>query len=352
MAVIPIGRLADSISGEPLQFTGVWDHYLRSGLIYPTKLERLQAALGSIQRDWSKLVSAPADIFQFHFATHGAGIARSVCAFRDTDETYVAQHAASTGGSHGVEECVKSHVRMAGEDGGAGFLSMYYRPENRWPARMAESLNGAHPSRLTASTTQAYLVRQFTRSHARSPMEWRSEEAAGLTDDEVVRLAIAAIGPLRVAALGIGEHSLGLAGLRARYEQAGLHRSRRVLGAWRDGALAGIALCHASGVPMNFSYLCRRVEILVHPEAPDRGSIVRELARASIGLVEGRGDPVCVLLIHESDAEDAVAGGFEATGRRYSRTIWARENEAGWPSIWHELERIYDIRARVARGRS
>src|SRR5207245_935115 len=144
-----------------------------------------------------------------------------------------------------------------------------------------------------------------------------------------------AIGAITAAALGLRYHTRDSQALHNRYVRAGLDRSQQVLGVWQDGVLAGIALRHAASVPLNFSFLCHRTEIIIHPDASNRADLVRDLARAAIRAASQGRQPVppYTLLIDEIDVAAAVQGGFQSTGTHYCRGIWKREGTAGWPSI-------------------
>jgi hypothetical protein len=126
-----------------------------------------------------------------------------------------------------------------------------------------------------------------------------------------------------------------------RSSRFGTRRERKTLGAFRDGALVGVALCHVSGFPMNFGFLRNRVEILVHPEAPHHAGVVRDLARAAIRRAALCQEAVCTLLRDPEDAQAAVAGSFVTAGKPHNRILWGRENEQGWSSSATAFERWY-----------
>ncbi len=322
-------------------FTAIWEHYLTSGFLYPAKLERLEPALDLIRSGWPLLLAAPPEVFQLHLARKNGKIASSVCAFRDTDNTYVVQHAVSSGQPLLMLACLRSCWATITADPEFEFARMFFRPQNRWPARLVRSIAAALPRHLSALTTQDYLVCRPQEVEATIPPAVGVEEVAETAGPEVVSLATAAVGALRTASLGIGKHPLSLPAVQTRYANAGLSRGCRVLGVVRDGALAGVACCYWTSVPMNFSFLCSRVELLVHPESPDRASVVRELARAAIHEAALRGDPLCTLVIDAADVPAAVAGGFEVSGKQYSSFFWGRENEHGSPSVFRALDNLY-----------
>ncbi len=339
MAVISTDRVHITARGKQLNFSTIWEHYLDAGFIYPAKLERLGPVLASIQQGWPHLLAASKEIFQFHFAADGSGIRNSICAFRDTDETYVIQHAVSNGQPLSMLEGIVSLHHAIRADPTVGCLGWYFRPENRWPSRLVRTINDVFPASLTTSTTRAYLVCEPGKVEPFLPRLGPLEEAPD--DLEVEQFLVPIVGDLRVRSLGVNRHPLNLAHLDDLYDRAGLQRARSVVGVRRDAVLAGVALCYASNIPMNFSLLCNRVEIHVRPDVPDRFTVIRDLAAASIRNAARRGQPISTLLIDANDVPAALAGGFETTGKQYASVIWARESAEGWPSILYSLDRMY-----------
>jgi hypothetical protein len=334
-----------------VDFAAVWEHYRLARFLYPEKLARLKPVIGRIRSGWPTLLDAPADIFQLHLACSGRKILSSVCAFRDTDETFVLQHAVSQDQPWHMIDCIQSLTAAMGDDPVARFVSMYFRPENRWPDRFVRTVRDVHPTELTGLSKRGYLVCNLGGSIGIPRFPAKVEEVGEDASPEVTSIATACLDHLQVAASGLGARQHDLKALGERYSRFGLRRERKILGAFRDGALAGVALCYASGFPMNFSLLCSRVEILVHPEAPDRAEVVRDLARAAFREAALRQEAVCTLLIDPEDAQAAVAGGFNNTGKQYRCFLWRRENEQGWPSCSAAFERWYArIKQRHARS--
>jgi hypothetical protein len=334
-----------------VDFAAIWEHYRSANFLYPAKLQRLEPLMDRISKGWPTLLAAPADIFQLHLARKNGKILSSICAFRDTDQTYVLQHAVSEDQPWHMIDCIQSMTAAMGEDPEVRFVSMYYRPENRWPVRFVRTVTDVHPPRLTRTKTQEYLICRPMNATRDQPFHAEVEELGDEANLEVANIAIASLGHLQSAASGFGTDHHDSRVLRERYAEFGLLRERKLWGAFRDGALAGVALCHVSGIPMNFSFLCGRVEILVHPRAPDRANVVRDLASAAIREAALRKEPICALLVETADAPAAIAGGFNPTGKRYSNLLWARENEQGWHSCAAAFERWYArIRQRYARA--
>jgi hypothetical protein len=332
-------------------FTAIWDHYLRANFVYPAKLERLERALPSIRAGWPLLLTAPAEVFQAHAAWEDGQVLSSIAAFRDTEGTYVIEHAASVGRADLMLACILSCLATIDADPEFQQARMYFRPENRWPARAAQAIAQAiGPYRATLDE-RAYLVcnpAQRPPSPSMANADFTVVDLAQEDYPEALALVVETMGAQHARALGFSPSALAhrtmdptLSGLNARYLATGLRRTRRLLALYEDGALAGLALCHMASIVMNFSYLCSRAELVVHPHAPRRARIVTRLAGAALAEAGARGDPFTALLVRADDAPAACAAGYTDTHHPYAALTWAREDGSGAPSASRGVEALY-----------
>lgn len=355
MALTYLGDTASPVISGRGAFEEIWAHYESAHFIYPAKMQRLMPALRLIETGWPLLLEADADLFQFHAAKQEGKIVSSVCAFRDTHDTYVFQHAASAGQPLAMIACIRAGLAQINSDPTFACARIYYRPENRWPARTARAIARAIGPDHSTYELHDYLFAKpsnAARGAERAEAGLRIRELLPSEQDLAIALARRAVGRLRARALGFDHPDLTLHTLNTRWLAAGLRRVRRVLVVEQYGALAGLALCHASSVPINFSFLCSRTELLIHPDAIDRGRLVTALARASLAEARSRGDPYAVMLTHPDDTAAAVNGGYQATQKQYASFIWARENEYGAPSAIAGVDGLYEpIAGRMRNAR-
>jgi hypothetical protein len=348
-------------------FAAIWDHYLRAKFIYTAKLERLERALPSIRAGWPQLLTAPADVFHTHAAWEDGQMVSSIAAFRDTDGTYVIEHAASAGRANLMMACVLSCLATIDADPQFHHARMYFRPENRWPARAAQAIADAIGPFHATFDERAFLVCDPARRAGCVSKPNGDLTVVDLTPDrygEALALLIETMGASHASALGFTPEALAsgtldptLIGLNARYLSAGLRRTRRLLAIYQDGVLAGLALCHTASVVMNFSYLCSRTELVAHPQAPNRAQMITRLAEAALAEARARGDPYTALLVRADDAPAACAAGYTDTHHPYAALTWAREDASGAPSASRGVESLYGralgrLRQRFDTGRS
>jgi hypothetical protein len=344
-------------------FAAVWEHYVSTGFIYPAKLERLERALPSIQAGWPLLLAAPAPLFQLHAAWKDGHMLSSIAAFRDAPGAFVIEHAASSDPEL-MLACIRSCLSAINGDPEFAYARMYFRPENRWPARAAQAIAAAIGPDRAALDVRSYLVcapdrplpaSAATREARRlpTPQDLPSEDV-----ERATALLVETIGAHRASALGFAvdgpSHAAAdvtLRHLNTRYLAAGLRRTRRLLAIYTDGALVGLALCHAASVVMNFSYLCSRTEVVAHPRAPNRAQIITRLAEGAIAEARARGDPYTAMLVSAADAPAACAAGYVDTHHPYAELTWARENSEGAPSAIRAVESVYGTALRRLHDR-
>lgn len=349
-ALAPAGRTPATVS-----FDALWAHYRETGYLYEEKAERLRPYMARIRRDWPRLMRGPSDLFQLNVGLRGERISATHALFRDTPRTMSMQHASSLGDPAAMLACIRAGLRGHAETG-CVFLSTSFRPENRWTSRLVRVLNQAHPAEHGDTLTRAFLVARPVPDGGTGlpPGVRRLESREG---DAAVRLAARALGELRASALDLeaGEGPR-LPDLSARYEAVGLCRERRIWGAQRDGALAGLALRY-SGSPVNSGLLCQRAEILVAPEldAGDAAEVVRDLA-LTLRRRATAGDAQIPLLVAEAHASAAAAAGFTSTGRQYSHALWdmrcgPEHGLAGLNAFYERVRRSADrLQRRRARA--
>lgn len=381
-------------------FEAIWDHYLRTRFIYPAKLERIEQALPTIRAGWPLLLRTKHELFQIHAAweatqtppekphttpsadsmSTGADtesqawvVSSSIATFRDTDDTYVIQHAASRNTSLMLRSIIQCLERI-NTDPSFMYNRMYYRTENAWPKRVTEVIEAASPPELTGRYDQAYLIAPFDAVVKPDDARDGSGDAAeveakrvGLrlrhmrADDaeaahQIVLEATGssvvteALGFTRSALLNpshaVRTDALHLVDLNLQFLKSGLRRTRRGLMVEMGQQPVGIALQYFGAVPMNFSFLDTRIEIHVSPRLPEsaREQVVRQLASASLYAARVHGDPVAAVLVDKRDRTAVASAGFHDTGKSYASFLWQRENADGAPA---GPSGIYELYHRV-----
>lgn len=328
--------------GSRLSFAELWAHYEQAQFLYPAKLDYLLPLKAQIGQVWTRLLEAPAGLFQAHFSRVRGDVVSSVSAVRDTDDRFIIQHAASVTHPELLVECLLS-ITTAMCSSTARTACIYYRPANKWPARLRKTVGARQPSALQDQTVQEYL----TARPVSAPWPRGVELLDGSLPSAALHLMRAKWGALRLDSLGFRDGRSGLNVTSDAYADAGLRRERRVLGVVREERLAGLAVIHLGTFPLNLSFLCNRVEIVVAPDAPERNIIACALLVAAQNIFTEARLPFCTALVDAEEIPAAVAAGFTAKGRQYANFLWAKEDERGYPSSAIAVSEWYSVLSRL-----
>lgn len=112
--IVPITNDGTPYDPHDIDLAAIWEHYRSANFLYPAKLQRLEPLMDRISKGWPALLAAPADIFQLHLARKNRKILSSICAFRDTGQTYVLQHAVSEDQPWHMIDCIQSMTAARG----------------------------------------------------------------------------------------------------------------------------------------------------------------------------------------------------------------------------------------------
>lgn len=334
----------DSSASVRVSFETLWEHYLRTQFLYPTKLEKLAPFQSQITRLWPRLLECSGQVFQVHCAAQGGEVASSLSCFRDTARRFVIQHAASALHPDLLIECLLS-MTVSLSQTAADYFIMYYRDSKRWPSRIARLLSARQGSGACYSLMQDYL-------HAEAAhCDWPAnvERVAGELPDEALTLLMNQWGALRMKSLGLECIERGQ--LQGLFQGAGLSRNQRILIATESGRVAGVAVLHMGSSPINLSLLCNRVEVAI-AESADQPQITTSLLQAARRAFAEDGIPHFTCLLRPDDAGTTIKG-YHATGRQYASFLWSRDLNHGFASTAIALARWFEtLGERKARTRA
>jgi hypothetical protein len=301
-----------------------------------------------VRDNWRRLLQAGDSLL--HVLTAGSpdeGYA-SVVVWRTTHDSWMWQHLVCE------ENPIRSRAVMLGGlircmRGAIGESQQnWFRPENRFPARVFGSIEESLGPALSSVRRHLYFAvpRLDGRLHAIAacaPHRARTVHVVPFDasrQEPLCRLAARARGGVYVAAEAL-DTDVDLHRVDSLYRSVGLRRTRQVWLAYRGGAEqpVGAVLAYRGPLGLNFSFLENRCDLLLDPElSPLDAALVSEslMAAALPAYADFELDDIPVV------ADEAAAPALRALGgeflRNYCQGIWLKD---GQPQLYRHVDRFY-----------
>lgn len=310
--------------------------YSRAGFLYPAKLQRLAPYLSLIRENWRKaLCGGERILMMFTHHDDQVNAASAISTWRSTNRGWVSQHLVSDSSSPlSTRSVLLGAQRTKIERGDDDSQQNWFRPENRFPARVFGSVQSSlgeeyaavrpysmftvgRKTRLAHTTSDVRIVR-YEESHAAS-LVWLASSAEGATFLRAEELA--------------SDPQLKLAG--DIYASLGLHRSRSIWLAYEPNRNEPVAavLAYRGPLGMNFSFLENRCHLILHPSATPIAAVTAVaplLEAARLAYEDFELDEIPIV------APAAYAAALTQAGldfvRNYNQSIWMREAFEAWYS--------------------
>lgn len=312
--------------------------YERTGFLYPEKASRLRPHLGIVLNNWRKMLRAGDSLL--YILTAGdtqAGMA-SLAVWRTAPHGWMSQHLVSDN-----NPLASRAVMLAAAAGkilqGIDDAQNWFRPENRFPARVFGSMVYTIGDSLCSVQRHSYFalprgLKLSSNSRVRAIPYDPSQKQALST------IASAARGSVYVAA----EDLLGDVELKTvdeMYRSVGLRRTRSVWLAYQGtrSEPVGAAIAYRGPLGINFSYLENRCDLLLHPTLPssDVPYAITALLNASSAAYNNFELTEIPLIADEMATEVLVKLGAEFL-RHYCQGIWLK---AGHQGFYQHVDAFY-----------
>jgi len=250
----------------------LWRFFFETGFIYPDKYRLFQKNKESIKQTYKKLYIETPEISR-HFICQDKGcIHAHVAMLRFYNNAWlIHHHAASKSGNKRAGLVVLNQIGRFINDSHRlrslhmQFIFCYYRPENRFPARVFGG--SAH----NIANRQACSLDTFTYYHFRSSMGSRAKLAAPWrlvkTDkDDLLQLERhyqRSSGGLMLKALNLEPEAEHLGSLVSAYTQKGFMRGRYLVSLKRGKALKAIFVLNIADFGLNLSDLTNSITAII-----------------------------------------------------------------------------------------
>jgi hypothetical protein len=313
--------------------------YQRTGFLYPEKAARLRPQWARIRENWRRMMRGRDPLLSVLSAGDRAEGRASLAVWRTTLNGWVLQHLVSENNplASGAVMLACGAMSLNGTDTSG---QNWFRPENRFPARvfgsMVQSVGGdyssvqrrsyvALPRRLTLAKTGNITVVPFDASHKQALCVFAAAER----------------GDVYVA----GEDLSGDVNCEAideLYRQVGLRRNRRVwlaYGKHKDEPI-GAVIAYRGPLGINFSYLENRCDLLIskHLAPAEVSDVACSLLSACTASYQDFELDEIPVIADERTAHALVKVGANFV-RNYFQGIWLR---GGYTRFYRHIEAFYE----------
>jgi hypothetical protein len=330
------------IEVNALSVDALFDLYERTRFLYPAKREKLAPVWTVVKGNWERLRKAGELLLSSMSVTdHSTGALSSITKWRSSRYGWLIQHLVSDGNPLGTRAVMNGAIAaayVAGRDRG---YQNWFRPDNRFPARVFGTLPSATAPQLAA--VHPLRLWNLGRHIAQPACPGGEIHRVRPADDlgNVMELMSLSRGPLWPVIEEM-QTDLELNSVNLLYHLVGLSRYRRVWVAVPRGSSRPVmaAAAYRGPLGMNFSFLENRCELIVAPDADPRQ--VEALAPALLGAVAGayRDFELSYIPVVSCDTGSEVLTQAGAHWmRNYSQSVWTHE---ACPDFYRHINNIYE----------
>jgi hypothetical protein len=321
--------------------------YERTGFLYPEKAARLRPHLGLVLKNWQKMLRAGESLLYILTAGDEAEGMASLAVWRTVPHGWVSQHLVSDNNpfaSRAVMLAAAAEKILRGTDDAQN----WFRPENRFPARVFGSMVSTIGESLCSVQRHGYFALprslKFSCSSRIRAVPYDPSQQQALS-----MIASATRGGIYIA----GEDLLGDVGLQSvddMYRSVGLRRTRSVWLAYPGtrSEPVGAAIVYRGPLGINFSYLENRCDLLLHPTLPvlEVPNVIASLLSVLPAAYDDFELTEIPLIVDEMATEALVKFGAEFL-RHYCQGIWLK---AGHQGFYQHVDGFYtNLLARASR---
>ena len=335
----PLSHVESELQVNALGVSELFALYERAGFLYPAKAARLTPHLRIVQENWRRLLQAGESLVYVLTAGDPREDCASVAIWRTTRDSWVWQHLVCKGNPLQSRAVMLGGVLRCSRLGLGECQQNWFRPENRFPARIFGSMGQSVGKSLASVQTHMYfgVPRRAPLHSARSveivPYDHSHHEA-------LCAVATLARGSVYVAAEEL-DRDVELQAVEGLYRRVGLRRSRHVWLAYRAGSdeALGAAVAYRGPLGLNFSFIENRCDLLLNPQLSDA-----DAADVTAGLIDASRAAYADFELDEIPvaAENAAAPALRALGgqflRNYCQGIWLKD---GQPLLYDHVDRFY-----------
>jgi hypothetical protein len=324
-----------------LSVDALFDLYERTRFLYPAKREKLAPVWPIVKSNWQRLRRAGELLLSsMSVADPVTGALSSITKWRTSRYGWLIQHLVSDGNPTGTRAVMNGAIAAAYVGGRDRGYQNWFRPNNRFPARVFGTLPTATgPERSAVHPLRLWNLGRNVPSAACDGEVHRArvgEDIAGLM--EITSRSRGPLWPIIEEFASDPE----LNSVNQLYQLVGLSRYRRVWIATSSNSDRPVmaAAAYRGPLGMNFSFLENRCELIVAPDADPRE--ISDLAPALLAAAaEAYRDfelPY-IPVVACASANQALTDAGAHWVRDYSQSVWTHD---ACPDFYRHINRIYE----------
>jgi hypothetical protein len=322
--------------------------YERTGFLYPDKAARLTPHIEQVKENWRRMFCGGESLLYVLTAGDQERGRASLAVWRTTHQGWMSQHLVSENNPYASRAVMLAGSAASILKGVDESYQNWFRPENRFPARVFGSMVQTIGESLSSVQRHSYFF--LPKSLALPYVGGVRIVAYNSSHKEALcAVASAARGKVYVAA----EELAGDVEFRAideLYRRVGLRRTRHVWLAYKGNKEepVGAAIAYRGPLGLNFSYLENRCDLVLHPNLPESdalGVVTSLLKASSVAYRDFELDEIPV--ITDQIAVPALLKLGAEFVRHYCQGIWLKD---GNPRFYKHVDQFYSkLLARAER---
>jgi hypothetical protein len=324
-----------------LSVDALFDLYERTHFIYPAKREKLAPVWPVVKRNWQSLRKAGELLLSsMSVADPATGAVSSITKWRTSRYGWLIQHLVSDGNPLGTRAVMNGAIMAAYAAGLDRGYQNWFRPDNRFPARVFGTLpSSTGPDQSAVHPLRLWNLDRRLPSTACDGEIYRARVGGDIT--ALVEMAAQSRGTLWPVIEELGSDP-ELNSVDQLYRLVGLSRYRRVWMATANGTDRPVmaAVAYRGPLGMNFSFLENRCELIVTPGADPAQITALAPALLAAAAEAYRDFELPYIPVVACDAANEVLNAAGAHWvRNYSQSVWTHD---ACPGFYRHINRIYE----------
>jgi hypothetical protein len=260
----------DLIEHNQISPDELFEIYRDQNFIYPQKQERLKPVMNIVRDNWAKAMKLNFPLFWVStVAQNNRNIVATGTSWQYLNKGMIAQHLTS---SHPVGSRIifLGMLKKVIENQHTGFLDsyqIYFRPQNKYPARLFGSLSQRAGKGLSGIIPYNYFEVPFLTRYPTGDMEIIEIDNCNYPD--FINFMRTHCGELFIRAQELNTTDITLEELNRRFELNGLKRRRRIFAATatHSNHIYGVIIINQSSLGLNFSFFENSCELILRKDA-------------------------------------------------------------------------------------